>query len=159
VSEILSAAAKISIPEQIKLLKVTYALRYEFLQPASLAYNDFDLLSLENQHINEVLRTGALLYMQATLQEFPLSALGSRGLVHKLKKLVITIQIANKSQGELVAWLLFMGGLEAKAGEDRMWFVAQLAKLLAHLKMKTWEVVELALGKLWWVKKIHQGGV
>lgn len=157
VSEILSAAATISIPEQMKLLKATYTLRYEFLQPASSAYNDFDLPSLSNQHINEVLKTGALLYMQATLQEFPLSALGSRSLVHELKNLVLKIQIANKIQGELVVWLLFMGGLETKASEDRMWFVAQLAKLLARLKMETWEVVELALGKLWLVKKIHEG--
>jgi hypothetical protein len=88
--------------------------------------------------LEEVLRVGALLYMQATLQEFPLSAVGSRNPVRRLKASVMMVQIGNKQHGDLMVWLLFIGGIESRSGEDRAWFVAQLGKPFLKLRMWNW---------------------
>jgi hypothetical protein len=62
----------------------------------------------------------------------------------------MAIKIADKAQGELVVWLLFMGGLEAGIGE-RMWWVAQLERLCVRLGLGSWAVVRGVLEGLWWV--------
>ena len=111
---------------------------------------DFASQSPSVQTLDEVLRVGALLYMQATLQKLPFAAVGSRNLVNKLKDSVMVVKILNQKEGELMVWLLFMGGIEARA-----WFVVQIRKLTDRLRMG-WEEVNKALEGLWWVKEIHE---
>jgi hypothetical protein len=79
--------------------------------------------------------------MQATLQEFPFSATGSINLVHKLKDAIMEVKIRNENEGALVLWMLFMGGISARRGEDRIWFVPQIEKLSGRLGLGDWEVV------------------
>jgi hypothetical protein len=155
-SLILSNPAVASIPSQNTLLEETYALRYSLLKSASLHQPVFVWPSESDQMLVEVLCVGALLYMQATLQEFPYSAVGSTNLVNKLKDSVMLIKIRNQQEGELMVWLLFMGGIEARSAEDRSWFVAQIGKLVGRLRLRTWEAVKSAMEWLWWVDKIHE---
>jgi hypothetical protein len=156
VSQLISSRTVTSISDQISLLQVTYALRYQLVRFPNFEFAGFDAPSRPDSMLDEVLRVGALLYIQATLQEFPFSAVGSRNLVRRLKASVMMVQIGNKAQGDLMVWLLFMGGIEAKDIEDRTWFAEQLGKLLSRLQMDTWDVVQQALENLWWIAKIHR---
>jgi len=94
--------------------------------------------------------------MQATLQEYPFSATGSINLVHKLKDAIMEVKIRNENEGALVLWMLFMGGVSARRGEDRIWFVAQIEKLSGRLGLGDWEAVNGEMQGLWWVEKIHE---
>ena len=105
--------------------------------------------------LDEVLRVGALLYMQATLQEFPSSAVGSRNLLQRLKESIMAVKVRNEREGALMVWLLFIGGIAARMGEERVWFVAQLGKLVCRLGLRSWDVVREELEGLWWVERIH----
>jgi hypothetical protein len=156
VAELMYSNVVTGIPEQVSMLKRTYALRYEFLSHLFDIPNILDeFVPMRNDKLLEdVLRAGALLYMQTTLQEFPLAAIGSLNLVQRLKTLVMGVRINNSKEGRLVVWLLVVGGLEAK-NEDRAWFVIQLEKLLSRLKIATWEEVKKALEGLWWIGKVH----
>lgn len=156
VSQLISSRTFTSIPDQISLLQVTYVLRYQLVRFPNFEFADFDSPSRPDPMLEEVLRVGALLYIQATLQEFPFSAVGSRNLVRRLKASVMMIQIGNKAQGELMVWLLFMGGIESKDIEDRKWFAEQLRKLLSRLRIDDWDVVQQALEGLWWIAKVHK---
>jgi hypothetical protein len=147
ISLILANAATVNIPSQITLLKETYGLRYSLLQSLDPLQVDFARLSPSDQMLNEVLRVGALLYIQATLQEFPFSAVGSRNLVAKLKSSVRMVKIRNRPESELMVWLLFMDGIEARDELDRAWFV-QIRKLTDRLGME-WEDAKKALEGLW----------
>jgi hypothetical protein len=155
ISLILANPATANIPSQITLLKETYGLRYSLVQSPDPLQVDSASTPPSDQMLNEVLRIGALLYIQATLQEFPFSAVGSRNLVVKLKESVMMVKIRNRQEGELMVWLLFMGGMEARDELERAWFVVQIRKLAGRLAME-WEDVKKALEGLWWVRRIHE---
>jgi len=164
VASLLGGKAATSISEQIALLKRTYALRYEFLCPLvpSKSFDSLDSLDplslLEEPEsrcvLEDGLRISALLYMQATLQEFPLAAVGSLYLVQRLREKVMQIRVNNLKEGELVLWCLVVGGLEARGG-DRVWFGDQLGRLGRKLKIVSWEDGKKALEGLWWIGRVH----
>lgn len=72
-----------------------------------------------------------------------------------MKDSVMTVRIRNQKEGELMVWMLFMGGIETRDEADRVWFVEQIGKLVGRLGM-VWEGVMKALEELWWVAKIHE---
>jgi len=69
---------------------------------------------------------GALLYIEATPREFPFSAIGPSNLAASLKELVLSVQMWNEREGALVLWLLYMGAMSSRKGEDKIWFVARI---------------------------------
>jgi hypothetical protein len=150
-SEIIRCRKITSLPSQIAFLQATYTLRYDFLSLNSTPAE----LSDTSHTLEYVLKIGALLYMQATLQEFPMAAVGSKNLVQTLMTSVMRVQIMDAQQGNLLVWLLFIGGIEAK-GADREWFVSQLGKLLQRLRMDRWDEAKEALEGLWWIAKVHE---
>lgn len=156
ISLILSSPTTANIPSQITLIEETYSLRYTLLKPSTLG-PDGKPLSPSDQNLNAVLRIGALLYIQATLQEFPFSAVGPRSLVRRMREQAMMIKMRNQREGELMIWLLFMGGIEARDEVDRRWFVDQIGKLVGRLGVGLeWEGVRGTLEGLWWVAKIHE---
>lgn len=152
VSRILGSSTVCSGTQQVSWQKHAYALRYSLLGGVGKC----DSRDEERRVLDEALRIGALLYVQATPQEFPYSVVGPANLVARLKELVLTIQMWNTREGNLVMWLLFMGGISARKGEDNVWFVTQLEKLTARLRILEWEVANKKLGTLWWVGAIHE---
>jgi hypothetical protein len=154
ISSILSTSTVYTEAQQIALLKHTYSLRYSLLpSPTNTWYID-----PRTETIDEVLRIGALLYIQATPQEFPYAALGPRNLVARLRELVLSVQMWNEREGVLVMWLLFMGAMSSRKGGDRIWFVAQIEKLSGRLGFGEWGEVRGKLEGLWWVSELHEKG-
>jgi hypothetical protein len=151
------------ISTQLMLLKTTYAIRYALLDSPNLLYPGSQNLDFENidlaleqqKTLEEVLRLGSLLYIQATLQEFPLAAVGSRNLVRRLMESVMLVRINGVKQGELVVWLLMVGGMEAKFEDDRTWFVQQLDRLTRRLGIVDWGMLICGLESLWWIGRVH----
>ncbi|CZR64292.1 uncharacterized protein PAC_14190 [Phialocephala subalpina] len=152
VSRILASKAICSGAQQVSWQKHAAALRYSLLR----GLGKCDSQDEEKRVLDETLRIGALLYVQATPQEFPFSAVGPAKLIARLKELVLGIQMRNEKEASLVIWLLFMGGISVRKGEDKVWFVAQLEKLTARLSVLEWELVSRRLETLWWVGPVHE---
>ncbi|KAE8441420.1 hypothetical protein EG329_004976 [Mollisiaceae sp. DMI_Dod_QoI] len=152
VSRILESSRVSSGAQQVSWQKQSYALRYMLLSGLGRCDDQDE----ERRFLDETLRIGALLYVQATPQEFPFSAVGPAKLITRLKELVLMIQMWNEREGNLVMWLLFMGGISARKGEDKVWFVAQLEKLTARLRILEWDVLRGRLQTLWWVGPVHE---
>ena len=81
------------------------------------------------------LRVRALLYIQTTLQEFHFSVIGSKNPLRRLRDSVMMIQVRNKQDGELMLWLLFIGGIESR-NDERGWIATRLGGLLERLKTR-----------------------
>jgi hypothetical protein len=132
--------------EQMTLMKDTYSLRYSLVsQP----------LDPGNGSLDDVLRIGAILYLQATPQEFPYVALGPGNLVKRLRELVFNVPMRNEREAELIMWLLFIGAMCARKGPDRIWYIDQIGKLTAKLGLSEWIVVKQKVGEFWWVNTLH----
>ncbi|KAF8860638.1 hypothetical protein BDZ45DRAFT_688206 [Acephala macrosclerotiorum] len=152
VSRILASSTICIGAQQVSWQKHAYTLRYSLLRDLGKCNSQDE----ERQVLDETLRIGALLYVQATPQEFPFSAVGPAKLLRRLKELVLGIQMWNEREGSLVVWLLFMSGISARKGEDKVWFVSQLEKLTARLSILDWELVRGRLETLWWVGPVHE---
>jgi hypothetical protein len=152
-ADILSNPAVLSIRQQADLVRRTCQLRYSLLPQQQNVLLDEEVV---DANIEETLRIGALLYIHATPQEFPSSAVGPLNLVKKMKDLVLSVQIWNEKEGVLVVWLLFVTCTNARKGKDRIWFIVQLDKLLLRLKLNSWNETKRKLEDLWWVGKLHE---
>jgi hypothetical protein len=142
-SALLSHKTPASLSSQIALLKHTYALRYSLLASSS----SFSVWE-------EVLHLAAHLFIQVTLQEFSSAAVGFRKLVERLVDLVTGVKIRNKREGELLVWVLFLGGIEIDA-RGIGWFVDQLGRLTRKLGFgRGWKEMKAVLERLWWVEEI-----
>lgn len=152
VSRILASPTVLNGIQQASLLQHIYSLRYNILPtPANAEFPDESAKILD-----EVLRLGAMLYISETPKEFPSAAVGPVKLVRRLKELVMQVQMWNAKEAGLVLWLLFMGGIAARNGEDREWYVSQIDKLTGRLNVNMWGGVRGRLEKLWWVGAIHE---
>jgi hypothetical protein len=76
--------------------------------------------------------------------------------VRKLRGLVFKVHMWNQRQGELVMWLLFIGAMCAKKGPDRIWCIAQIAKLTKRLRLREWGAVKEKLEAFWWATGLHE---
>jgi hypothetical protein len=151
ISRISSGSTLCTEAEQIDLMKDTFSLRYSLLPTAnSPAFEP------GNATLDDVLRIGAILYLQATPQEFPFAAIGPGNLVKRLRELVFKMHMWNEKEAELVMWLLFIGAMCARKGPDRIWYIAQIEKLTRRLRFKDWEVVRQRLEAFWWVSGLHE---
>jgi Fungal specific transcription factor domain len=151
ISEVSSSPTLYTEAEQIFLMKDIYSLRYSLVSSPTYPPGDPN-----NASLDDVLRIGAILYLQATPQEFPYAAVGPGNLVKKLRSLVFKVHMWNEREAELVMWLLFIGAMCAKRGPDRIWYIAQIEKLARRLGFKTWNVVKEKLEMFWWVSGLHQ---
>jgi hypothetical protein len=151
-SNILSTPAVLSVPQQVDLLTRTCQLRYSLL-PCHMFPR---LEEVVDWKLEETVRMGALLYIHATPQEFPSSAVGPTNLVKRMKELVLSVPIWNEREGVLVVWLLLMACINTRQGRDRVWFVVQLEKLLVRLRLENWDITKKKLGELWWVQRLHE---
>jgi hypothetical protein len=143
ISSLLSQKTPASLSSQIALLKHTYALRYSLLASSS----SFSVWE-------EVLHLAAHLFIQVTLQEFSSAAIGFRKLVERLVDLATGVKIRNKREGELLIWVLFLGGIEVDA-EGIGWFVDQLGKLTRRLSFgRGWKEIKEVLERFWWVEEV-----
>jgi hypothetical protein len=138
-------------PDLTALLEDSVLLKYRLLLSP-----DVDWECSEDWGIEEACRLGALLYMKGVFREFPFSAIGSRKLVRKLREALCRVPYTATS-APLILWLFFMGGVSANVTSDKAWFVAQLVKVAVALKGKSWSHVKIALQKLLWIEKIHEG--
>ena len=161
-SDLITSSAQTPISGQIELLESIYAIRYSLLKSLNFS-QDFKNYSVSaasketsaTELVDETLRVGALLYMQTTMQEFPVSALGSRRLVQRLKETITKFHVNDSGQENFLVWLLFVGGVEAK-DDDRTWFVKRLREVLNRLGCGLWKETREILERLWWVRQIHE---
>ncbi|KAG4429356.1 hypothetical protein IFR05_015155, partial [Cadophora sp. M221] len=153
VSRILTSPTVLTGSQQISLLQHNYSLRYNLLPDYS---GDVEFADEAARTLDEVLRIGALLYISETPKEFPNAAVGPVKLVRRLRELVMQVQMWNEREAGLVLWLLFIGGIAARKGEDRLWFVVQIEKLVRKLGLERWGDVRGRLEELWWVEGIHE---
>jgi len=151
ISHIISSTTVYTAAQQVALLEYTYSLRYSLLPSAFNAW----YLDPGTETLNEILRIGALLYIQAAPQEFPHAAVGPGNLVRKLRETVLSVQMWNEREGVLVMWLLVIGAISARKGDDRIWFIAQIEKLSGRLGFREWGEVKGKLEGLWWVSGLH----
>jgi len=151
-SNILSSPAVLSIPQQVDLLTRTCQLRYSILPSERESHLEEDV----DAYIEETIRVGALLYIHITPLEFPSSAVGAANLVKRMKDLVSSVQLWDGIEDVLVVWLLFLACVNARRGEDRIWFIVQLEKVLSRVGLYEWEVARKQLEGLWWVRKLHE---
>ncbi|KAE9369661.1 hypothetical protein N431DRAFT_344728 [Stipitochalara longipes BDJ] len=151
ISSLSSGSTIYNESEQVSLMKDTFSLRYSLVpSPGSPP------LDPENASLDDVLRIGAILYLQATPQEFPYAAVGPGNLVKKLRGLVFRVPMWNEMEAELMMWLLFIGTMCARKGPDRIWYVAQIGKLTARLGLSDWDIVKQKLEEFWWVGGLHE---
>ena len=106
--------------------------------------------------IDDVLRIGALLYLQATPRELPFAVVGPGNLVKELREFVSNVHMWNEREAELVLWLLFMGAISARNRPDRIWYIVQIEKLMERLRLREWDVVKKKLEAFWWVSGLHE---
>ncbi|KAH9212956.1 hypothetical protein DL95DRAFT_447303 [Leptodontidium sp. 2 PMI_412] len=135
VSRIMTSPTVLSGSQQISLLQHIYSLRYDLLPDYSGGVEFADEAA---KTLDEVLRIGALLYVSETPKEFPNAAVGPVKLVRRLRELVMQVQMWNEREAGLVLWLLFIGGIAARKGEDRLWIVVQIERLAGKLGLERW---------------------
>jgi hypothetical protein len=151
ISDVTSGSTLYPEARQISLMKDTFSLRYSLiLSPNSPPLNS------GNASLDDVLRIGAIMYLQITPQEFPHAAVGPGNLVKKLRGLVLNVHMWNVREAELVLWLLFVGAMCARKGPDRIWYIDQIEKLTGELRFRGWDVVKEKLEMFWWVSELHE---
>jgi hypothetical protein len=132
-------------------MKDTFSLRYSLLSAAAAPP-----INPEGAMIDDVLRIGALLYLQATPRELPFAVVGPGNLVKELREFVSNVHMWNEREAELVLWLLFMGAICGRKGPDRVWYIVQIEKLTERLRLREWDVVKKKLEAFWWVSGLHE---
>jgi hypothetical protein len=131
ISDVSSGSTLYTEAKQISLMKDTFSLRYSLVpSPSSPPLNS------GNASLDDVLRIGAIMYLQITPQEFPRAAVGPGNLVKKLRGLVLNVHMWNVRGAELVLWLLFVGAMCARKGPDRIWYIDQIEKLTGELRFR-----------------------
>ncbi len=151
VSGILASPTVLNTVQQASFLQHIYSFRYRLLLDSAVT-----LVDESAKVLDEALRLGAMLYISETPKEFPSAAVGPTKLVRRLRELVMQVQIWNEREAGLVLWLLFMGGIAAKKGEDRDAFVGPIKKLSGRLNVQGWAGARGRLEELWWVGAIHE---
>jgi hypothetical protein len=143
-----SSASSTSSAEagQTSLMKDTFSLRYSLLSAAAAPP-----INPEGVIIDDVLRIGAILYLQATPRELPFGVIGPGNLVKELREFVSNVHMWNEREAELVLWLLFMSAICGRKGPDRIWYIVQIEKLTGRLWLREWDVVKKKLEAFWWV--------
>jgi hypothetical protein len=98
-------------------------------------------------------RLGALIYVKTLTREAPFSALSSRVVVQKLKRIAEEPRAA-----PLLLWLYSMGGIASQGLPARSWFTNKLLEfVLLPGELLTWMSVKEALRKILWIEMIHEG--
>lgn len=93
--------------------------------------------------------------MKTMTREMPFPPAGSRGIVHKLKSLLISIA-QEPRMAPFLLWLLFMGGIASRGTTEQAWFTDSLAKaIFLHGEPPTWMIVKKSLQGILWVDMIH----
>lgn len=81
--------------------------------------------------VDRACRLGALIYIKATLTEFPHSKTGSSFLVEELQDALQHLPLM-QVHAPLRIWLLMLGAAVSKSPVGRAWFVGQLVGLLVE---------------------------
>jgi hypothetical protein len=84
--------------------------------------------------IDRACRLGALIYIKATLTEFPHSKTGSSFLVEELQEVLQGLPFM-QTHIPLLKWLCIIGAAVSKSSDRRKWFVGRLAKLVASSRI------------------------
>jgi hypothetical protein len=82
-------------------------------------------------HVDRACRLGALIYIKATLTEFPHSKAGSSFLVGELQEALQNLPFM-QVHVPLRIWLSMLGAAVSKSPVSRAWFVGNLAGLLVE---------------------------
>ena len=48
------------------------------------------------------------------------------------------------------------GASAARKGQTRIWFVANIQRILSTLRLENWQAIKAKLSCLWWVEMIHE---
>lgn len=96
------------------------------------------------------------MFMKEMLQEFTFPVVGTTILLQRFKR-ALELILDEGVPSSALFWLLFMGGLAAKEGVERKWFVVQLARMGRRLEVERWDDARRVLGRMIWVGKILDG--
>ena len=103
--------------------------------------------SYREKDVDKACRLGALIYIKATLEEFPHSKMGSSFLLEELRVVLHNLPI-QEARLPLLLWLSLIGAAISKSPRDRERFVSYLAKLVANSSSSTFRDRELDLTRV-----------
>lgn len=109
--------------------------------------------------IRESLRLSTLIYIRTILPSYPSRDRVYKTLVEKLKWCINGINFSgfasNGVVGELVLWLLFVGGTVDLGDAHKAWFVVRISKVSEALQLREWGEVKAGLKKFLIVEELH----
>jgi Fungal specific transcription factor domain len=119
--------------------------------PAAVELQDVDLLS---PRVYEACRITALIYGIAVV--LPVSDAHNilKDLVQRLKASLMYFEGKSCEAGlsALYLWMLVLGGIAASGGPERIWFVAQLERVVMKSLVYEWRRVEETLRSFLWLE-------
>ena len=130
------------------------SLRYRLLSHPSAR-----ITTTPDDTIRESLRLGGLIYIKLILPGYPSRDRIYQNLVKKLKYCIESINLSgfasNGAVGELVLWLLFVGGTVELGDTHRAWFMLRISEIAEAMQLKEWSEVTATLKKFLFVEDLH----
>ena len=109
--------------------------------------------------IMESCRIGALIHLKTILPEHPSRDRMYKTLIEKLKSCIDGINRSgfesNGVVGELMLWLLFVGGTVDLGEVNKAWFVVRIFMVAKALELESWSEVKNVLQGYFWVDSLH----
>jgi hypothetical protein len=136
--------------DPVAFVEDTYQIQYQLT-----LFSSAPIIGVAEQCLEEALRMGGLIYMKDLLREYPMAALGTTNLVHRLKDALTDI-LNVEEFAPILLWLCFVAGVSSKRGPDRTWFTAQLMKLGMKLGLGTWDEARNVMKSVMFVDSFHE---
>lgn len=111
----------------------------------------------EYRFIHETCRLAAIIHVHTTMRACAITNHVVYNLVGRLHSALLhfsELLPAWHMTGELLLWVLFVGGIATKVPMERAWFVEMLADLCTSSRTESWEDVRLVLRKYFWIKTV-----
>jgi hypothetical protein len=124
-----------------------------------LSYPSARITTTPEDNIRESLRLGTLICIKIILPGYPSRDRVYQTLVQKLKLCIESINLSgfasNGIVGELVLWLLFVGGIVDLGDAHMAWFMLRISKVAEAMQVREWSEVKAILRKFSFVEELH----
>ncbi|KAF3071393.1 hypothetical protein CFAM422_006152 [Trichoderma lentiforme] len=115
--------------------------------------------SIATQSLRDATRISALLGLAAAQRRFLAFPVFTDIHLAKLKDLLNflfpMVLCHEESNGIILFWQFFMGGMEATGPEDWSWFATGISMLATQLEVESWAAAMTILRSIFWVDSVH----